>query len=325
MRIVNQAYVDSIINYALNIYHYGSFVYGTFRPGKSDYDFIVIVPNHMSFFEEHQFECDNQQYTIHTEQNWQEMLDRCDVDASGALVVENATLDKSKEMVTLPFAASDGNIIPWYQWKDIGQTEIDEQKIETRIVNKSGTIKLPFANFKGLSFADLIRKYYDGLQRIIRKPVVIEEKFYLSEIDIKNLDYRKPIYLQKYGEKFAIDKVQWTADDKSTVTLVKLPPQQEIYTAFPYTVTTGVCSSDASFGATVLPEPIPTMSKYVKGAGSYWAESAEISFIKNDYYEFKHWVDVAGNIISYDNPYIYDGTNGDITIYANTKELFIIG
>lgn len=81
MRIVNQEYVDSILNYALNIYHYGSFVYGTFHPGKSDYDFIVIVPNHMSFFEEHQFECDNQQYTIHTEKNWQEMLDRCDVDA----------------------------------------------------------------------------------------------------------------------------------------------------------------------------------------------------------------------------------------------------
>lgn len=81
MREVNQEFVDVLLHNALNIYHYGSFVYGTFVDGISDCDYIVVVPNSMSELDEQQFECNNCQYTVHSESGWQEMLDRCDVDA----------------------------------------------------------------------------------------------------------------------------------------------------------------------------------------------------------------------------------------------------
>lgn len=81
MQITDKNFIDSLLDRALNVYHYGSFVYGTFVDGKSDYDYIVVVPNTMSEYDEHQFEFENSQYTIHSERNWQEMLDRCDVDA----------------------------------------------------------------------------------------------------------------------------------------------------------------------------------------------------------------------------------------------------
>ena len=57
----------------------------------------------------------------------------------------------------------------------------------------------------------------------MRRPLVIEERMHLTEIDIATLDYRKPIYLQKYGARFIVDKVQWS-EEESKVTLVKLPP-----------------------------------------------------------------------------------------------------
>ena len=81
MKPVTKDFINDLFNSALNIYHYGSLVYGTFVDGVSDYDYIVVVPNEMQDLDEQQFECDNCQYTVHTAKSWQEMLDRCDVDA----------------------------------------------------------------------------------------------------------------------------------------------------------------------------------------------------------------------------------------------------
>ena len=81
MQIKDKNFITSLLDRALNVYHYGSFVYGTFIDGKSDYDYIVVVPDTMSEYDEQQFEFENNQYTVHSESSWQEMLDRCDVDA----------------------------------------------------------------------------------------------------------------------------------------------------------------------------------------------------------------------------------------------------
>ena len=37
--------IKKVLEQSLNIYHYGSFVYGTFTPNKSDIDYIVILPD----------------------------------------------------------------------------------------------------------------------------------------------------------------------------------------------------------------------------------------------------------------------------------------
>lgn len=242
-----------------------------------------------------------------------------EVDASGALVVEDETLDKKKDMLTLPFAASEGDIIPRLKWKndDPNTGVVEAQKVEPRIMN------LP-PSFSGLSFAELLKSNYGSLQRIIRKPIVIEEKINLSEIDVKNLDYRKPIYLQKYGAMFAIDKVQWSEGEASSVTLVMLPPKHQIQAVLPYKVTTGV-TMGVDVGITQVPTPIPSAAKYVQGAGEYWGENATVELIENTEYGFVRWTDEAGTTISYDNPYIYDGSRGDIVLYANCTGEIIIG
>ena len=81
MQQVDQKFINTLLDNAINVYHYGSFVYGTFVEGVSDYDYIVVVPDTMCNLDEQQFECNNSQYTVHDESQWQEMLDRCDVDA----------------------------------------------------------------------------------------------------------------------------------------------------------------------------------------------------------------------------------------------------
>lgn len=260
--------------------------------------------------------------------------DTVKVDASGVLIVENDNIDNTKDMLTLPFSASDGNSIPHLSLED---GKVKEQKVQPRIMlltekndNGKWRASLDFDNFTSqfgeempsLRFSRLLSAYYGDWQRVIRNPIVIEEQMNLTEIDIKELDYRKPIYLQKYGARFAVQKVQWSEGEPSTVTLVKLPPAQDIKVALPYTVTTGV-AEDAPL------QDLPNLDYLVSGAGDYLAESAIISFDTAKAnavgYGFEKWVSPAGNDISTDNPYVYDGSNGDLDIIAKVHEDFIIG
>lgn len=256
--------------------------------------------------------------------------DTVKVDASGALVVDNENLDREKDMAQMPFAASDGNTIPHLKWKDDDSTtgEVEEVDVEQRImvlkeqlsIGGSGTTSL---SFDGLQFSQLIPEYYNFWQKIMRNPIVIEEKVQLSEIDIKTLDFRKPIYLQKYGAQFVVDNVQWSEGEPSTVTLVKLPPAKEIGVAQPYSVTTGVTFGSSITGTAV--EPTPAWAYLVQGAGEYFAENATLSFDEataNSEHGigFVAWTTEAGRVLSTDNPFVYDGSNGDMTIYANTAD-----
>lgn len=245
------------------------------------------------------------------------------VDASGALVVDNETLDKEKEMVSLPFAASDGNVIPHIVWKDEAHTEVEEQKVEPRIMQLNEGSNYAKIEFGNIGFAQLIKAYYSEWQKIMRTPIVIEEKVQLSEIDIKTLDFRKPIYLQKYGAQFVVDKVQWSEGEPSTVTLVKLPPAKDIGVALPYKVTTGVTfGTPMSLGTN---DPNPSWAYLVSGAGDYFADKATLSFdeatAKSKHgIAFVAWTTEAGRVLSTDNPFVYDGSNGDMVIYANTAD-----
>lgn len=245
-----------------------------------------------------------------------------EVDASGVLVVEDEALDKEKELITIPFAASYGDLIPMYKWKDDepDTEEVEEVKVEPRImrVNKQTATM----SFEGLAFSDIIQGRYAMWQKVMRQPIVIEEKMNLSEVDVKNLDYRQPIYLQKYGASFAVQKVQWSEGYASTVTLVYLPPKDNIAVALPYAVTTGV-----TFGAGMgsRAEIKPEWDYLVSGAGDYYASNAVLSFdnekAKQIGIAFRAWTTEGGNVLSTKNPYEYDGSNGDMLIYANTSDI----
>jgi hypothetical protein len=69
-----------LLKHALNIYEYGSIVYGTYIEGKSDRDYIVIVPDDCQI-DVDQIEHDNCHYNIFHATTWQKKLDNNEVDA----------------------------------------------------------------------------------------------------------------------------------------------------------------------------------------------------------------------------------------------------
>jgi hypothetical protein len=102
-----------------------------------------------------------------------------------------------------------------------------------------------------------------------------------------------------------------------------LPPAKEIGVALSYTVTTGVTFGSSITGTAV--EPTPAWAYLVQGAGEYFAENATLFFdeatAKSKHgIAFVAWTTGAGRVLSTDNPFVYDGSNGDMVIYANTAD-----
>ena len=64
---------------------------------------------------------------------------------------------------------------------------------------------------------------YKYLQEIIRKPFVIKEDMLLNEFDLLDLDYTRPVYLDKYNSYFAIVSIQRDSNGKCKCELIKLP------------------------------------------------------------------------------------------------------
>ena len=69
----------------------------------------------------------------------------------------------------------------------------------------------------------LMNPSYRYLQEIVEQPFVITENLVLNEFDIKDVDYAKPVYLEKYNSYFAIISIQRNSKGLCKCELVKLP------------------------------------------------------------------------------------------------------
>jgi len=61
------------------------------------------------------------------------------------------------------------------------------------------------------------------LQEIVRTPIVITVKARLSEFDLRDIDYRVPVFLQRYNALFAIISIARDSSGVCRCELIKLP------------------------------------------------------------------------------------------------------
>lgn len=147
--------------------------------------------------------------------NWykwkEDSTTKANVDAS--IPVGNETLDATRDVITLPFAATDGDIIPMYTLSDDG-TKVTYKACQPRLIRLiEDTDKTP-STAKGWFDIDLtaiIGERYGVLMQMLDDARVLKEHFALSDVDILNFDESKPVYVRQYGAYFAVTKI--TAKD----------------------------------------------------------------------------------------------------------------
>lgn len=168
----------------------------------------------------------------------------------GCIVCNNKTLDKEKTIIQIPFYGAflqdkdrpkyeTGRDMKYKKFNSDDTTDFNEAKPAIGIIRPIeqckylstgnppvcqglGTYTMLFHVWDGFKCID--EDYsYDSLQSIIYEPVVLTEYVKLSEFDLRDLDYTRPVYLEKYNAYFAIVSIQRDANGKCKCELIKLP------------------------------------------------------------------------------------------------------
>lgn len=150
--------------------------------------------------------------------------------ADGYMVVQNKTLDHEKDLVKLPYTAGGDNgdmsSVPYFKWSDDG-TIVELEDCGDRIMQLVISFDSQGKEDARLDFSDL--KFQNRVSRfglsfyqdIIKSPFVIKDTFRLTEIDLKNIDYTIPVYIERYAAFFAIISIK-SQGDYSECELLKL-------------------------------------------------------------------------------------------------------
>lgn len=150
--------------------------------------------------------------------------------ADGYMVVQNKTLDYEKDLLKLPYTAGGDNgdmrAVPYFKWSDDG-TIVELEDCGDRIMQLVISFDSQGKEDARLDFSDL--KFQNRVSRfglsyyqdLIKSPFVIKDTFRLTEIDLKNLDYTIPVYIERYSAFFAIISIK-SQGDYSECELLKL-------------------------------------------------------------------------------------------------------
>lgn len=137
--------------------------------------------------------------------------------ADGYMVVQNKTLDYEKDLLKLPYTAGGDNgdmrAVPYFKWSDDG-TIVELEDCGDRIMQLVISFDSQGKEDARLDFSDL--KFQNRVSRfglsfyqdIIKSPFVIKDTFRLTEIDLKNIDYTIPVYIERYAAFFAIISIK---------------------------------------------------------------------------------------------------------------------
>lgn len=148
------------------------------------------------------------------------------------MTIDNKTLEYTQDVCTLPFAATDGNRIPIYEWESkqstFGNTTYTRQvatkykACKDRIVNltknDAGYAELAF----NIDLQSIFDTKLEKLRKTVANPHQITERFNLSDLEILNFDETKPVYLAQYGAYFAVLEIKTTSSGYSEVTMIEL-------------------------------------------------------------------------------------------------------
>lgn len=172
-----------------------------------------------------------EEYCQHNIYKWKEddtVYQQHDAD----MTVDNETLEYTQDVITLPFAATNGNRIPIYEWESkqstfnnttyTRQVATKYKACKDRIVNltknDAGYAELAF----NIDLQDIFDNKLEKLRKTVANPHHIVERFSLSDLEILNFDETKPVYLAQYGAYFAVLEIKTTSSGYCEVTMIEL-------------------------------------------------------------------------------------------------------
>ena len=162
--------------------------------------------------------------------------DKEDVTCESIIEVNDDTLEKEKDVVVFPWAASNGNTIEQYKivtdntstdpptvTRKVEFTECEYRLMRVQEWYNYALKKVTRLSFYNLSTEYLISQYYTTYIGTSTESKQLKENIMLNELDLKTMDFTRPVYLRKYGRFFAVKSIRWdTNNPYSEVELIQL-------------------------------------------------------------------------------------------------------
>ena len=165
------------------------------------------------------------------QQNWFKWKNDATVtgDYDGSINVDNETLEQTRDVITFPFAATDGNNIPMYTYErkwngdtNSWDTDIKWSKVEPRVLQLiEGSAHQAVASFD-MGMDNILASKYGDLAATMAQPSVITETIRISDVELAYVDESKAIYIGQHGAYFALLSLTTNGNETAEVKLLKL-------------------------------------------------------------------------------------------------------
>ena len=169
----------------------------------------------------------------------------CDAD----LLVDNETLDKEQDLITLDFAAAPGDYIELYtvdggtitdvQFPNQSQADLYSSDIEDslqfnegatpRVLRYNGKTETtanggtrPVVTFDGLEWRNVLERKYRLYQDLVLHPTVLKASVLINPSELAGLDLSVPVYSYTLGHYYAILKLTTKSARVADVELLQL-------------------------------------------------------------------------------------------------------
>lgn len=135
-----------------------------------------------------------------------------------SLDINNKTLEKERDVVTLPFLTPQEKkgvpYIPLYSYND-------DDELEFNNISDAYIFRQYLYGLRLLKWSDLIGSY-DAMKKVIDTATVVEATVRLSPVELKAVRMDIPVYISKYGCYFGIIEIKTKENDVCEVKLLKL-------------------------------------------------------------------------------------------------------
>jgi hypothetical protein len=165
------------------------------------------------------------------QQNWwrwkQDDTVVCDFD--GSILVDDDTLEESRNVMEFPFAATDGNNIPMYTTESGTENNRTKfNKVEPRVLMMRRGESDEAVGYFDMDMKRILAERYGDLAETLSRPVVITETVRINDVELGSVDESRAIFIAQHGAYFALLELNVKGDGTAEAKLLKLKKQEEM-------------------------------------------------------------------------------------------------
>jgi hypothetical protein len=149
-------------------------------------------------------------------------------DYDGSIDVDDETIDVERDIITFPFAATDGNNVPLYE-KEVGNGGVIETKykaVEPRVMQMTEGGDGEAVAYFDMDMKRILAERYGHLLVTMQRPVVITETIRISDVELSQVDETRAVYLRQHGAYFAMLEMAVKSGGTADVKLLKLKKEE---------------------------------------------------------------------------------------------------